>query len=102
MRLGAYECGIIPHSLAFKIYSSISISERHRHRLEFNNKFKEKLEKNGMIFSGINQDLNLVEMIELPAHPFFIAVQFHPEFKSRPHMPHPLFESFIKAAIGEF
>lgn len=75
--------------------------ERHRHRYEFNNKYKEVFEENGMVFSGVNPEQNLCEIVELPTHPFFIAVQFHPEFLSRPDKPHPLFDKFIKRAITE-
>lgn len=99
LRLGNYECTLVPNTLASKIYKEDKILERHRHRYEFNNKYKEQLEDKGMIFSGINEANNLVEIIELKDHPHFIASQFHPEFKSRPTRPHPLFDSFIKASI---
>ena len=99
LRLGNYECTLVPNTLASKIYKSDKILERHRHRYEFNNKYKEQLEAKGMVFSGINEANNLVEIIELKDHPHFIASQFHPEFKSRPTRPHPLFDSFIKASI---
>ena len=99
LRLGNYECTLVPNTLASKIYKEEKILERHRHRYEFNNKYKEQLEEKGMIFSGINEANNLVEIIELKDHPHFIASQFHPEFKSRPTRPHPLFDSFIKASI---
>ena len=98
LRLGNYECKISKGTLAHKLYKQDKILERHRHRYEFNNQYKEELEKNGMVFSGINEPSNLVEIIELPEHPFFIAGQFHPEFKSRPTRPHPLFDGFIGAA----
>ena len=98
MRLGAYECHLEKGSLAEKIYGTELISERHRHRLEVNNQYIEKLESAGMKVSGKNEKLNLVEVIELPNHPFFIACQYHPEFKSRPFNPHPLFNSFVAAA----
>jgi CTP synthase len=75
------------------------VYERHRHRYEFNNSYKDNFSKRGIRFSGLNQDLNLVEIVELPNHPWFIGVQFHPEFKSRPNRAHPLFREFIKAAI---
>lgn len=97
MRLGAYDCEITPGTLAEKIYHSQKISERHRHRLEVNNQYVEKLEKAGLVFSGKNKQHNLVEIIELKEHPFFIACQYHPEFKSRPFSPHPLFKSFVEA-----
>lgn len=99
LRLGNYECLIKPNTLAYKDYKQSRILERHRHRYEFNNKYKEVLEKNGMVFSGINEASDLVEIIEYPKHKHFIACQFHPEFKSRPTRPHPLFDSFIEASI---
>lgn len=98
MRLGAYPCDIEEGTLAYKVYKSKLISERHRHRLEINNKYVQQLKDAKMIFSGMNNKLNLVEMIELKEHPFFIACQYHPEFKSRPFHPHPLFASFVKSA----
>lgn len=98
MRLGAFDCDITTGTLAEKIYKSEKISERHRHRLEINNEFVPSLTEKGMIISGKNNELDLVEVIELADHPFFIACQYHPEFKSRPFNPHPLFESFIEAA----
>ena len=100
LRLGNYECSIKKQTLAFKDYKSDLIFERHRHRYEFNNKYKTILEKNGMVFSGINKKADLVEIIEIPNHKHFIASQFHPEFKSRPLKPTPLFDSFIKASIS--
>ena len=99
LRLGNYECTIQKDTLASKIYKEDKILERHRHRYEFNNKYKAQLEEKGMIFSGINDPSNLAEIIELKDHPFFIASQFHPEFKSRPTRPHPLFDGFVKASI---
>ena len=99
LRLGNYECKIKKDTLAYNDYKEEVIFERHRHRYEFNNKYKSILEENGMVFSGINEKANLVEIIELPKHKHFIASQFHPEFKSRPTRPHPLFDSFIKASI---
>ena len=99
MRLGAYTCELAKGSLARKIYGKNEISERHRHRYELNNHFREQLERAGLIFSGIHPELNLVEIIELKDHPWFIGVQFHPEFKSSPRSPHPLFKSFIAAAL---
>jgi CTP synthase len=101
MRLGIYNCKIKKNTLAFRIYKKTIISERHRHRYEFNNRYKKILEKKGMVFSGIYQKEYLVEIIELKDHPFFIAVQFHPEFKSKPDKAHPLFREFIKAALGK-
>ncbi len=98
MRLGAYPCKIQKNTLAFKIYQNENISERHRHRFEYNNKYEEIMEKAGLICSGKSPDGNLVEIIEYKNHPFFIATQFHPEFKSRPDRPAPLFKEFIKYA----
>ena len=99
LRLGNYECKIMKGTLAYRDYKQIRILERHRHRYEFNNKYKLLLEEHGMVFSGVNEPANLVEIIELPQHKHFIACQFHPEFKSRPTKAHPLFQSFIKASI---
>ena len=96
MRLGAYPCKIKSNTLAYKIYGEELIFERHRHRYEFNNKYKELLEKNGLICSGTSPDESLVEIVEIPKNKFFIAGQFHPEFKSRPDKPAPLFSNFIK------
>jgi CTP synthase len=98
MRLGAYPAKLKKDSLAAKAYGSLKISERHRHRYEFNNMYRTKLEKQGLIFSGTSPDDKLVEIVELKNHPFFVGVQFHPEFKSTPLKPHPLFVEFIKAA----
>ena len=98
MRLGSYEAQLKKGSLVSNIYNSAKINERHRHRYEVNINFKEEFEKNGMIFSGLSPDSKLPEIIELKNHPWFVGVQFHPEFKSRPLAPHPLFSSFIKAA----
>ena len=98
LRLGAYPCELIKGSLAEKLYGTSSISERHRHRYEVNNKYRLLLVRCGMILSGLSPDERIVEMIELPNHPFFIATQAHPEFKSRPNLPHPLFKGFIEAA----
>lgn len=99
LRLGNYDCKITKGTLAYQDYKEENVKERHRHRYEFNNKYKETLEKNGMVFSGINEKANLVEIVEIPNHPHFIACQFHPEFKSRPTRPHPLFNSFIKESF---
>lgn len=101
LRLGNYECTIKKGTLAYQDYKTDIILERHRHRYEFNNKYKNILEENGMVFSGLNEKANLVEIIELPKHKHFIACQFHPEFKSRPTRPHPLFDSFIKASCDK-
>ncbi|NUM60347.1 MAG: CTP synthase [Bdellovibrionaceae bacterium] len=101
MRLGAYPCDISPRTKAFQVYKSPRIFERHRHRYEFNNKFKDLLQKKGFVTSGVCKDRNLVEIIELPDHPWFVGVQFHPEFKSKPLAPHPLFVNFIKASLDK-
>tara|TARA_X000001036_G_scaffold342314_1_gene321810 strand:- start:674 stop:1762 length:1089 start_codon:yes stop_codon:yes gene_type:complete len=98
MRLGSYEAKLKKGTLISNIYKAVKINERHRHRYEVNINFKEEFEKKGMIFSGLSPDSKLPEIIELENHPWFIGVQFHPEFKSRPLAPHPLFSSFIKAA----
>jgi CTP synthase len=99
MRLGAYPCKLIKGTKAYKAYGQENISERHRHRFEFNNNYREVLSSKGLIISGINADRDLVEIIELKDHPFFVGTQFHPEFKSRPLNSHPLFKEFIKAAV---
>ncbi len=101
MRLGAYACKLIADSLAWKIYGTAEISERHRHRYEFNNAFREPLSDAGLVLGGLSPDGRLVEMVELPRekHPFFVGCQFHPEFRSRPTLPHPLFRAFIGAAV---
>lgn len=100
MRLGSYKCELEEGSLVHKIYNSEIIHERHRHRYEFNNEYKKQFMECGMVLSGINPDAGLVEIFELPTHPFFIGVQFHPEYKSTVENPHPLFVSFIKATLG--
>jgi CTP synthase len=98
MRLGAYPCKLTLGSRAERIYGVQEISERHRHRYEVNNTYRETLTASGMVCSGLSPDESLVEMVELPGHPWFIGCQFHPELKSRPMRPHPLFASFVKAA----
>lgn len=100
MRLGAYACDLTPGSLAARLYGTTHISERHRHRYEFNGAFRADLESAGLSVSGTNPDTGLVEVVELPQHPFFIGCQFHPEFKSRPRLPHPLFDGLIAAALA--
>ena len=100
MRLGSWDCKLKENSLISKIYNSENVNERHRHRYEFNSKYLEKIESNGMIASGINNKTGLVEIIELKDHPWFIGVQFHPEYKSTVLSPHPLFVSFISAAVN--
>lgn len=97
MRLGAYPCTLKKGTKAYEAYGDENISERHRHRFEFNNQYKEQLEKVGLIFSGLSPDGELVEIVELKDHPYFVGCQFHPEFKSRPMNPHPLFSSFVRA-----
>ena len=99
MRLGSYPCVLTPGAKAAAAYGALEISERHRHRYEVNNDFREALTGHGMVISGSSPDRRLVEMIELPQHPYFVGCQFHPEFKSRPQAPHPLFQSFIAAAL---
>jgi CTP synthase len=99
MRLGAYPCKIKNNTLASKTYGRNFIQERHRHRYEFNNQYRKIFERKGMVFSGVYPKKNLVEIVELKNHPYFIAVQFHPEFKSKPDKAHPLFREFIKAAL---
>jgi CTP synthase len=99
MRLGAYPCVLKPGTRAAETYGSTEISERHRHRWEINNNYRDTLERSGMVLSGLSPDGRLVEMIELPQHPYFVGCQFHPEFKSRPSAPHPLFARFIQAAV---
>ncbi|NOX35337.1 MAG: CTP synthase [Deltaproteobacteria bacterium] len=100
MRLGAYPCKLVPDTFAMKAYKQEEISERHRHRFEFNNEYKEKLvEDAGLIISGTSPDHELVEIIELKDHPWYLGCQFHPEFKSKPGNPHPLFREFIKASM---
>jgi len=101
MRLGAYPCELVPKSLAARVYGETSISERHRHRYEFNNAYREPLQDAGLVLSGLSPDGTLVEVVELAgdAHPFFLGCQFHPEFRSRPTAPHPLFGAYIGAAL---
>ncbi len=99
MRLGAYNCELKKDTISSKAYKAKTISERHRHRYEINNCFREVLEKNGLIIAGTNTELDLVEIVEIKKHPFFVGVQFHPEFKSRPLTGHPLFIEFLKAAL---
>ena len=99
MRLGAYDCKVELGTKAFVAYRKKKISERHRHRWEVNNRYREKLEKNGLKISGVNSELNLVEIVELPDHPWYVAGQFHPELKSRVSKAHPLFREFIKASV---
>ena len=99
MRLGAYPCRILDGSLAHKAYGVSEVSERHRHRYEFNNDYRKALTDHGLVLSGLSPDERLVEIVELHGHPWFVATQFHPEFTSRPHRPHPLFSAFVGAAL---
>ena len=99
MRLGSYNCKIKDKTIAKKSYRKNNIKERHRHRFEVNNSYKNKLENAGMIASGVNKENNLVEIIEIPSHIWFVGVQFHPEYKSSVTNPHPLFSSFISACL---
>ncbi len=99
MRLGSYPCNLVHGSQAAKLYGATRIAERHRHRYEVNNDYRETLIQHGMVVSGVSPDYRLVEMIELPSHPFFVATQAHPEFRSRPNRPHPLFRGLVAAAL---
>jgi CTP synthase len=99
LRLGAYPCDVQEGTALRKFYGADTISERHRHRYEFNNDYREAFRENGMVLSGISPDGRLVEAVELPERDFHIGVQFHPEFKSRPNRPHPLFLGFVGAAL---
>jgi CTP synthase len=99
MRLGAWPCIIQPDSLAFTAYGQVKISERHRHRYEFNNDYKKTLTEKGLRITGMSPDGRLAEIVEIKDHPWFLGCQFHPEFKSRPIRPHPLFSGFVKAAL---
>ena len=99
MRLGSYEAKVEKNTLAYKIYNSDTIHERHRHRYEVNREFETNLNKMGVIFSAFSPDGVLPEIVEIPNHPWFIGVQFHPELKSKPFDPHPLFKSFISASL---
>ncbi|NTX06045.1 CTP synthase [Myxococcus sp. CA051A] len=101
MRLGSYACALKPGSRAHQLYGQDTIQERHRHRFEVNNAYRGRLQEAGLVISGHNPELNLVEMIELSDHPYFVGCQFHPEFKSKPFAPHPLFSGFIKAALEQ-
>jgi CTP synthase len=98
MRLGAYPCKVAKDTIAYEAYKETEVSERHRHRYEVNNEYKDFLIDSGVVISGTSPDDFLVEMIELKDHPWFLGCQFHPEFKSRPNDTHPIFKSFIKAA----
>ncbi len=99
MRLGAFPCAVKPGTLGARLYGRAQVSERHRHRYEFNNAYREAFDQGGFVVSGVNEELGLVEMLELRGHPFFLGVQSHPEFQSKPFAPHPLFAGFIAAAL---
>ena len=101
MRLGEYPCDLLPGSKARAIYGSDRINERHRHRYEINIDYKKQLEDKGLVFSGMSPDRSLPEIVEIPDHPWFVGVQFHPELKSKPFAPHPLFASFVEAAVKQ-
>ncbi|HET9063256.1 MAG TPA: CTP synthase, partial [Candidatus Binatia bacterium] len=100
MRLGSYPCVLKENTLALRVYGKKNINERHRHRYEFNTKYRRQIEEAGLVLSGTSPDGNLVEMIELPNHRWFLASQFHPEFKSRPLECHPMFKSYVRAALS--
>jgi CTP synthase len=102
MRLGAQPCDLAEDSLAARTYGQSSVSERHRHRYEFNPKYRQEMADAGLVVSGQSPDGKLAEIVEIPDHPWFLAVQFHPEFKSKPNLPHPLFHSFIEAALQRY
>ena len=99
LRLGSYPCVLAKDSKAYELYGTETIHERHRHRYEVNNDYRAILTENGMKLSGLSPDGRIIEMIEIPAHPWFVATQAHPELKSRPNRPHPLFKGFVEAAI---
>ena len=101
MRLGAYPCELQEGTMARRIYGQQHIDERHRHRFEFNNKYRKQLAEAGLVISGVYPEADLVEIVELAEHPWFLGCQFHPEFRSRPLDPHPLFESFVGACIKQ-
>ena len=101
LRLGAYPCKIVKGTKMAECYGGELISERHRHRYEFNNDYRDIMTKNGLVISGTSPDEHIVETVEVPENKFYVGVQFHPEFKSRPNKPHPLFLGLIGAALGE-
>ncbi|MGH2468903.1 MAG: CTP synthase, partial [Chloroflexota bacterium] len=100
MRLGAYPCVLVPNTRAAEAYREMLVQERHRHRFEFNNDYKEMLTSRGLVISGMSPDWRLVEIVELKDHPWFLGTQFHPEFKSRPNRPHPLYRDFMAACVA--
>jgi CTP synthase len=99
MRLGSYACQLTPGTRAHAAYGQSRVWERHRHRYEFNNAYRQTLEAQGLVVAGVNPERNLVEIVELADHPWFVGVQFHPEFQSKPHAPHPLFQAFVGACL---
>jgi CTP synthase len=99
MRLGSQPCVLRPDTLAANAYDAGTVNERHRHRMEFNNVYRDTMQHNGVVFSGLSPDGQLVEIVELRDHPWFVGVQFHPEFRSRPFRPHPLFTGFAEACV---
>ncbi|MBR3645035.1 MAG: gamma-glutamyl-gamma-aminobutyrate hydrolase family protein, partial [Lachnospiraceae bacterium] len=99
LRLGSYPCHIVSETMLEECYKETEISERHRHRYEFNNEYRDVLETNGLVIAGTSPDNHLVEAIEVKDHPFYVGVQFHPEFKSRPNRPHPLFAKLVEKSI---
>jgi CTP synthase len=101
MRLGTYPCVLKPGTKAAQAYGTTELTERHRHRWEINNNYRDVLERGGLVISGLSPDGRLVETIELKDHPYFVGCQFHPEFKSRPSQPHPLFAGFVKASAEQ-
>ena len=101
MRLGAYVCVIEKGTHAYDAYKSLKISERHRHRYEFNNQYRAQLEEKGFVISGRNPEKDLVEIVEINGHPWYVGCQFHPEFKSKPDVAHPLFKAFVAAALAQ-
>jgi len=100
MRLGAYACLLVKSTRSFEAYKSEKISERHRHRYEFNNTFRQQFVAKGLVIAGLNPEQDLVEIVEIKDHPWFVGCQFHPEFKSKPDFAHPLFKGFIAAALN--
>ena len=101
MRLGTWEARLKEGSRAYQLYGKESVNERHRHRYEFNDAYKEQMESAGLLVSGTSPDETLAEIVEIPDHPFFLAVQFHPEFQSKPKKPHPLFKGFVAATLSD-
>lgn len=100
MRLGSYLCAVEKGTHAFDAYKSLKITERHRHRYEFNNQYRLQLEEKGFVISGRNPEKDLVEIVEITGHPWYVGCQFHPEFKSKPDVAHPLFKAFVSAALA--